>query len=119
MSKRIKKNDNFLEFIPKKNPNYQWIQKEDGLLQVTVPRDKWLDKVVRAIFKTPEQFTIDLDSFGSFVLKSINGENNVEEIGILLKEKFGEEIEPLYERLVTYINTLRENKFIILEKVGN
>jgi len=119
MRKKIKKDDNFLELIPKKNPNYQWIEKEDGLLQIIVPRDRLLDKVVRVIFKTSRQFTIHADSFGSFVLKNINVERNVEEFVIILRKKFGDEIEPLYKRLVTFLNTLRDNKFITLEKAGD
>lgn len=119
MGKKIKKEDNFLELIPKKNAKYQWIEKEDGLVQVIIPRDKILDKIIRKFFKTPDHFKIDLDRIGSFILKNIDGKNNVEEIGKLLKKQFGQEIEPLYERLVTYINILRNNKFIILERVGD
>lgn len=119
MDKKIKKEDNFLKLIPKKNPKYQWIEKEDGLIQVIVPRDKLLDKIVRKFFKTPEHFKIDLDRIGSFTFKNIDGKNNVEDIGNLLKKQFGQEVEPLYERLVTYINILRNNKFITLEKAGN
>ncbi len=119
MSKKIMKSDNFLEYIPKKNDRYRWVQKEDGLIQVIVPRNSILDKIARKLFKTPEQFKIDLDLIGSFICMNIDGSNNVMNIGELLKEKFGEEAEPLYERLGTYINILRNNKIIHLEKAGN
>jgi hypothetical protein len=119
MGKKIKKRDNFLDFIPKKNNGYQWGQKENGLVQIIVPRDGVLDKIVRKLFKTPKQFIIDMDYMGSFICKNIDGTNNIMRIGELLREEFGEEAEPLYERLATYINTLRNNRIIILEKAGD
>ncbi|WP_213818933.1 PqqD family protein [Garciella nitratireducens] len=118
MNKKIKKGDNFLKLIPKKNLKYQWIEKEDGRIQIIIPRDKILDKIVRKIFKTPESFKIDLDKIGSFIFKNIDGKNNIEKIAELLKKQFGQEVEPLYKRLITYINILRNNKFITLERRG-
>nr|WP_312579805.1 PqqD family protein [Sedimentibacter sp.] len=119
MGKKIKKSDNFLELIPKKADKYQWTEDKDGKIQVTIPRDGLLNKIVRTFFKTPKHYNVDLDCFGSFVFKNIDGNNNVQEIGSLLKNQFGENAEPIYERLVTFMNILRQNKFITLEKAGN
>ncbi|MCT4509336.1 MAG: PqqD family protein [Tepidibacter sp.] len=117
MSNKIKKDDNFLELVPKKTQEYEWKEKDNGLVQIIIPRQGILDKIVRFFFKTPKDMKIDLDENGSCVWKLIDGKNNVEEIGRNLKDEFGKKAEPVYERLGTYINILRNNNFITLEKV--
>ncbi|HSP46726.1 MAG TPA: PqqD family protein [Clostridiaceae bacterium] len=119
MSKKIKKTDNYLELVPVKSDRYTWTENKDGIVRIIVPRDKALDRIVRAFFKTPSNMNIDLDSYGSAVWKEIDGKRNVGEIGDLMKKEFGESIEPLYERLSTFINQLRNNKFITLSKVDH
>ena len=53
-----------------------------------------------------------LDEFGSFVWLSIDGKNTVFDIGGKVKEEFGEEAEPLYPRLIQFLNVLKEVKYI-------
>lgn len=116
MGNKIDKSDNFLELIPIRSDKVTWEIDDEFLVQIIVPREGKLDKIVRAFFKTPKVMRIDLDGQGSCVWNSIDGKRTVDEIGIILKEKFGKEAEPLYQRLGTYINILRNNKFINLEK---
>lgn len=116
MGKKIKKHDNFLELIPIRRESQKWEINEQGLVQIIIPRSGILDKIVRMFFKTPKVTRIDLDSIGSSVWNDVDGKRSVGEIGENLRNKFGEDAEPLYERLGTYINILRNNKFIILEK---
>lgn len=115
MSKKIKKSDNFLDLVPVKNESQQWQYNDNNMVQIIIPRDGILDKIVRFIFKTPKVMKIDLDELGTIVWTSIDGNKTVEEIGKIVKLKFGEKAEPLYQRLGTYINILRNNKFITLE----
>lgn len=119
MAKKINKDDNFLELVPKKIQNYKWEVNEDGLVKIIIPREGILDKIVRFFFKTPKEMKIDLDEQGSSVWKLIDGKNNIEDIGSSLKDEFGKKAEPVYERLGTYINILRNNNFIILDKVSD
>ncbi len=119
MSKKIKKDDNFLELIPFKNKDQKWELNDQGFVQIIIPREGMLDKVVRVFFKTPKVMRIDLDAQGSCVWKAIDGEKNIQDIGSILENEFGKDAEPLYERLGTYINILRNNKFITLEKVSD
>lgn len=117
MGRKIEKDDNFLELIPVRNELQDWEVNEEGLVQIIIPREGILDKVVRVFFKTPKVMRIDLDLMGSSVWNAIDGKRDVKEIAGILRDKFGKEAEPLYERLGTYINILRNNKFITLEKV--
>ena len=57
----------------------------------------------------------DLDS-DEYVWKEIDGEQNIYEIGQKVKEHFGKEAEPLYERLTTFFRILAENKYITYKK---
>lgn len=115
-SKKIKNTDNYLELIPKIKKNQDWIEDEAGLVKIIVQRNGILEKMLRPLLKTPRTMKIDLDTHGSCVWKAIDGVRTVEEIGIIVKKEFGEDTEPLYERLATYLNILRNNKFITIDK---
>lgn len=116
MNKKVKKNDNFLDLIPTIVDGQDFIEDKDGLIKIIVERNGILERIVRPLAKTPKHMKIDLDSHGSCAWKAIDGVRTVEEIGVIVKEKFGDEAEPLYERLATFLNILRNNKFITLEK---
>lgn len=113
---KIKKNDNFLELIPIKSKKIQWTELEDGNIQIVIDRKGLLDKVVRRFFNTPEAMRIDLDKYGSCIWKAIDDKRTIEAVGNILKDQYGEEVEPFLERYGTYINILRNNHFITLEK---
>ncbi|MCJ7691582.1 MAG: PqqD family protein [Clostridiaceae bacterium] len=119
MAKKITKNANFLKLVPYKNMDQKWELKDDGLVRIIVMRDGLLDRAVRMFFKTPKEMKIDLDDQGSCVWKCIDNHRNIEEIGKLLIKEFGDKAEPLYQRLGTYINILRNNKFIKLKEVSD
>lgn len=113
--KTDKKDQNFFEFVPKKTEDVDWKINNKELVQLTIYRDSWLDKIAQKIFKTPNKTIIDLDETGSIVWKSINGEKNIFNISEIVKKKLGDEAEPLNERLITYIKILKNNNFIELE----
>jgi hypothetical protein len=119
MARKINKNTNFLQLVPFKNKDQKWIINDNGMVQIIVMRDGLLERAVRMFFKTPKEMKIDLDAQGSCVWKGIDNHRNIEEIGKLLIKEFGDKAEPLYQRLGTYINLLRNNKFIELEEVSN
>lgn len=103
---------NYLDYIPKKSTKIQWRELDNGLIQIIKQRDSLLDKAVRNLFFTPDKFVIDLDEIGSFIWKHIDGKNSIYEISLLVKEEFKEKAEPLYERLIEYMNVLKNNRFI-------
>lgn len=112
LKKKETEKENYLDYIPRRSLRIQWQQQEDELVRLIIPRDSLMDRIVRKIFFTPEAFKIDLDKLGSFIWKQIDGKKTIYEIGQLLKEEFKEEAEPLYERLIQYMNILKNNKFI-------
>lgn len=112
MPKKKKNNkENYLDYIPKKSQNIDWEQKEDGLVQIIIYRNSVFEKIVRKLFFTPDKYKVDLDNLGSFIWLNIDGQKTIYEIGQLVKEKFKDDAEPLYERLIQFIQTLVNNKF--------
>lgn len=102
---------NYLDFVPVKNPQLPgrrmkgnrhgrghspWHRRQSGTGR----------------FQPSEVSHIRMDVFGSFIWKEIDGEQNIYEIGQKVKEYFGKEAEPLYERLTTFFRILAENKYI-------
>ncbi len=111
-NKKEKKDKNYLTFIPIKSKKIKYKVKSNGNVQLIVPRDSLIEKIAIKLFFAPENLKIDLDEIGSFIWSNIDGNNNIYQIGKLVEENFGEKAEPLYERLVQYINILKSNDFI-------
>ena len=107
-----KEKNNFLDLIPRRVDSINWNVLENGNVQIIIDRNGFLDRLVRFFAKTPEIMKIDLDQYGSAVWKSIDGERTTYEICEILKDEFGSNIEPLYERFGTYLNVLKNNRFI-------
>lgn len=105
---------NYLDYIPKKSHKISWEILDNGLVQLIIYRNSLLEKIVRKLFFTPDKYVVDLDQMGSFIWKHIDGKNNIYIIAQLVKAEFKEDAEPLYERLIQYMNILKNNKFIEL-----
>lgn len=110
------KKDNLLDRIPEFTKNVRLTETENGLSQLNISHNGWADKIAQKIFKKPAVTHISLDKFGSFVCSLIDGKKSIYDIGIHVKEEFGEEAEPLYERLAVYFRTLQNNEFVKLVK---
>jgi hypothetical protein len=110
---------NLFDLIPIKNKKLKTVLREDGLVNIVRLRDTFIEKIVCAIFKTSDTLTIKLDLYGSFVWNSINCKNTVKEIAEGILAHFGEETELVYERLATYIITLKRNNIIDFKKDSN
>ncbi len=110
---RGKRQENMLDCIPAKNEKIATRLSEGGLVQLLVRQDGMLRKFTRRfVMKIPETTTIDLDCYGSFIWGLIDGRKDIYGIGILLKERFGVDVEPLYERLCRYMKIMENNGFV-------
>lgn len=106
-----KQKENFLDFVPAKNPAFAWDVEKDTVT-IHMEHTKLTDKLAQRFFHKPRVSHISLEKYGSFLWQQIDGEKSVLVLGEALKAKFGEEAEPLYPRLVQYMRTLRNNRFI-------
>ncbi len=104
---------NLLELVPRRFPKYD--VDSEGIVTIRVPRFKYAWMATRFVpkWKNPDILT-RLDSFGSFVWQQIDGVRTVADIADALNARFGEEINPVYERLSTFIHQLLRRGFITL-----
>lgn len=110
-----KKADNFLDYIPKHNALYPYRVNDKGLIEIQVHHRGLFNRIAQIFFKRPKISWIELPGMGTFIWNQIDGNRNVYEIGQLLKAAYGQEAEPLYERLCTFIKSLHNNCYIVYE----
>ncbi|MGI5963940.1 MAG: PqqD family protein [Lawsonibacter sp.] len=110
-----KHNNNYLDFIPIINPKNEWSTGKDGLVTVHMVHRGFYASIAQKCFHTPRISHIKLDEYGSFLWKEIDGVRTVGTLALQMKEQFGDEAEPLYDRLVKYMQILRNNRFILFQ----
>ncbi len=108
-----KKTENYLDYIPAISPLNTWdVDEDDGLVTVHMVHRGFYAWVAQKFFHRPRVSHIHLDTNGSFIFRHIDGKRSVNDIAELVKTEFGKDAEPLYDRLVKYMQILYEHKFI-------
>ncbi len=111
-----KKEENFLDYVPKISDKHSWDKDDSGKVTVHMVHKGFYAKIAQKFFHRPRVSHIALDEMGSFIYPRIDGENTINDIAEMVKAEFGEKAEPLYDRLVHYMKILYNNDFI--EYVG-
>ena len=86
-----KKDQNYLEKIPVRNPEFSWKEDQQGIVTVDMVHKGIFDKLAQKLWVTPRVSHVKLD-------------------------RFGDQAEPLYERLAKFVKMLRDNRFVIFGK---
>lgn len=107
-----KNSENYLDYIPICAPDHEFTVRKDGIVVIHQEHKGFYNKIAQKIYKRPKVSNIDLDEFGSFVWKQMDGKRTIYEISLLVKEQFGEEAEPLIPRLTEFFRILFKNQFI-------
>lgn len=109
--KRSKREINLLDLVPR--PIIRHEVNDEGVVTLLAPRFKsrilrrWLlPRLKRPFFK------VELDDIGSSLWLLCDGERNVKEIARVMRERFGERIEPCYERMGLFFQQLEGARFI-------
>ena len=110
-----KKQENFLDYVPKRNQLYEWDLNQKKHVEIAVVNRGMFNRMAQIIFRKPKVSKIELDDLGSFIWQELDGVKTVFEIGTAVKGKFGKKAEPLYERLCEYIRIMHNNRFIVYE----
>ena len=114
----MKNNEDVLNIVFKKNENIEYEVNEEGIVTILEKQDHKIQRVFRKLkFKIPMYKKVELDKYGSYIFLQIDGVKTVEELGIKLDEKYGEESHPLYERLLLFLNHIDVNSNYI-EKIN-
>ncbi|MCR4440146.1 MAG: PqqD family protein [bacterium] len=96
----------------------EW-QEEDGRVLLLRPRfssgllQKYLLPKLR-----PPHFRIHLDAHGSAAWKLCDGSRTLAEVGAALREQFGQQIEPVQERLALFVSQLCRHRLLKLQRVA-
>lgn len=118
-SKNLTDERNFLDFIPVIHHNCVSRTDDDtNYIIIDIAHTGFYDKIAQKFFKRPKQSHIALDEMGSFIFSNIDGINTVYDLSVLIKKEFGEDAEPILERLIMYIKILKNNNFIEFRKKG-
>ena len=83
-----KKKENYLDFVPAVNGQNTWDRGEDGVVTIHMVNRGFYNTLAQKLFHTPRVSHIKLDEYGSFLWT-------------------------LYDRLVKYMQILRNNRFIL------
>ncbi len=102
---------NYLEKVPIRSHLIDWKEK-DGIITLEIENKGWANRIAQKLFNKPKSSFVHLDEMGSFLWPLLNGEKNIIDLGVLVKEHFGEKAEPLYERLARYFQILESYHFI-------
>ena len=108
-------NENYLENIPVRQESLRWDVDEKGRVTLYVHNTGLVKKITQKLFKKPEYTQVHLDENGSFIWPLIDGEKNIIELGVYVKERFGEKAEPLYPRLAKFFQILESYGFVNLK----
>jgi len=108
---RKNKEYNYLSMTPVRVHRHE--EREDGMVNVLIPRFKsnFAKKLFSKAVSSP-YIKANLDEFGTATWLLIDGNRNVQNIGEALVEKFGEKVEPVYERLTRFLTDLHRYNFI-------
>lgn len=110
MKKKEVISENYLEKIPKREVLKFSVENEVVTLEI---ENKGLfNALAQKILKKPKITYIHLDKLGSFVWEMIDGEKSILDISKDVKSKFGDDANPLYERLAKYFEILKSYNFI-------
>lgn len=110
--KQQKINENYLERIPRRPEDLDFTVEEDGVVTLNIENKGIFNKVAQKLFKKPKISHIHLDEMGSFNWLTMDGKMDITTIGKLVEEKFGEEANPLYERLAKFFQILDSYGFV-------
>ena len=106
----MKSNEDVLSSIYKISDKLEYEVDKDNIVTILEKQDHKVQKFFRKLkFRIPEYKKTSLDVYGSCVFLLIDGKKTVKNIGESLEEKYGDSVQPLYERLLLFLNHIEVN----------
>lgn len=114
MKKKKKQEDsrNYLDLKPVRASSMKWYTDRKERVVLEVENTGFMNRIAQKVFDRPQYTKVHLDEMGTFVWPLIDGEKTVNDIALLVKERFGEKAEPLYPRIVKYFQIVESYHFI-------
>ena len=117
---KIRKNekaDNYLDYVPMHNDKLISTVDANGKVTVLIENTGAFNRLAQLLLKKPKISQIHLDEMGNFIWPLIDGKRSVYDIALLVKDRFGDAAEPLYGRLVQYMQTMEKYDFVKMSKI--
>lgn len=114
--KKKKQQKNYLDLIPERSSALTWSADEEGIVVLEVENTGTFNRIAQKLFKKPKVTKVHMEKYGSFLWPLIDGERTVMELADLQKAEFGDEVEPLYLRVVKYMQIMESYHFIRLKE---
>ena len=113
MSKKKKELQiNYLDLIPERSAQLRWHTDIRGRMVLEIENKGAFNTIAQKLFGKPRYTKIHLDDNGTFIWPLIDGRKTVEDIAALVKDEFGEKVEPLYPRIVKYFQIMESYHFV-------
>ena len=112
MKNKQQPSQNYLEKIPAVSSKLTYKTDEEGKVTLEVENKGIMNRIVQKLFLKPAVSYIHLDELGSFAVMCADGQRDILQIGELVREKFGEKAEPLYERLAKFFQIMDSYGFV-------
>ncbi len=107
-----------MDLIPIPDSGITFREEESGCITLLVHRKGFFDRLAQKLVHKSDTSEIELDEMGSFIWKLLDGRTTVYELGKPVREQFGEAAEPLYERIVKYMQILNSYRFVKFSKAA-
>lgn len=108
--KKEDKESNALTLVFSRKEELAFEVDKEGLVSVIKVQNHPIQRLFRRMgLSIPDKSVVTLDRHASFVFLAFDGRRSVQEVASLLLERFGSEVEPLYPRLLPYIEHLEKN----------
>lgn len=108
---------NYLDFVPVRNPSFDFTVADDGIVTITVEWQGFYHRIAQRFFRRPRVSDIKLDAYGSFVWQAIDGEKNVYTLSQELEAHFGE-MDKALSRLIKFLEIMHDHKIISWKEEG-
>ncbi|HEY8890811.1 MAG TPA: PqqD family peptide modification chaperone [Clostridium sp.] len=106
----IKNNTDVLNIKFKVSNNLEYEVDKDNIVTILEKQEHKVQKFFRKLrFRIPEYKKTSLDEYGSCVFLQIDGKKTVKDIGESLVAMHGDKVQPLYERLLLFLNHIDVN----------
>ncbi len=112
MMKKKKESENYLDLIPVRAPGLPWERDEEGLVVLEVENTGLFNRIAQKLFGRPRYTKVHMEKYGSFLWPLIDGSRTVMELADLQRGEFGKEAEPVYPRVVKYMQIMESYHFI-------
>ncbi|MDP8255175.1 MAG: PqqD family protein [Candidatus Alcyoniella australis] len=102
---------NFLTLVPLQRPAD--ITGDPGCVVIHAPRFRSkIGQFFGRLLRRSEQLSLKLDERSAYCWKLIDGERNVQQICDQMQQRFGDEVEPVVQRIMQLLQIFERNRLV-------